>query len=89
MTDLQQALASINKVLQVCSVSAVSFNFKKRADSYRVWFNLIIPRDTNLKILQGLSAVPEITEVETDSSERDYTGVGPPGDAGAQNGRQR
>jgi putative Mg2+ transporter-C (MgtC) family protein len=89
VTDLQQALASINKVLQACSVSAVSFNFKKRSDNYRVWFNLIIPRETNLKILQGLSAVPEITEVETDSSERDFAGVGPPDDAGAQNGRQR
>jgi putative Mg2+ transporter-C (MgtC) family protein len=89
VTDLQQALASINKVLQACSVSAVSFNFKKRSDNYRVWFNLIIPRETNLKILQGLSAVPEITEVETDSSERDFAGVGPPGDAGAQNGRQQ
>jgi len=89
VTDLQQALASINKVLQACSVSAVSFNFKKRSGNYRVWFNLIIPRETNLKILQGLSAVPEITEVETDSSERDFAGVGPPGDAGAQNGRQR
>src|SRR5215813_6643567 len=55
VTDLQQALASINRVLQSCSVSAASFNFRKRAGSYRVWFNLIIPRDTNLKIIQALS----------------------------------
>jgi putative Mg2+ transporter-C (MgtC) family protein len=82
VTDLQQALGSINKVLQACSVSAASFNFKKRSGSYRVWFNLIIPRETNLKIIQGLSAVPEITEVETDSSERDFAGVLPPSDTG-------
>jgi len=88
VTDLQQALASINKVLKACSVSAVSFNFKKRSGSFRVWFNLIIARETNLKILQGLSAVPEITDVETESSERDFAGVGPKGDADAQNGPQ-
>ena len=86
VTDLQQALASIHKVLQSCSVSAASFNFKKRSDGYRVWFNLIIPRETNLKIIQGLSAVPEITEVETDSSERDFAGAAPPGDNGGGKG---
>src|SRR5215471_7502258 len=85
VTDLQQALSSINKVLQASSVSTASFNFKKRAGSYRVWFTLIIPRETNLKILQGLSAVPEITEVETDSSERGFAGVLPP-DASGEKG---
>jgi len=88
VTDLQQALGSINKVLQSCSVSTASFNFKKSAvGSYRVWFTLIIPRETNLKILQGLSAVPEVTEVETDSSERDFAGIAPPGSAGGEKGR--
>jgi uncharacterized membrane protein YhiD involved in acid resistance len=89
VTDLQQALSSINKVLQASSVSTASFNFKKRAGSYRVWFTLIIPRETNLKILQGLSAVPEITEVETDSSERDFAGVLPPGDTNGEKGQAR
>src|SRR6478672_3698668 len=32
VTDLQHALGSINKVLQSCSVSAASFNFKKLSD---------------------------------------------------------
>src|SRR5438034_11683280 len=32
VTDLNQALASINKVLQDSSVAAASFNFKKRPD---------------------------------------------------------
>jgi putative Mg2+ transporter-C (MgtC) family protein len=86
VTDLQLALASIHKVLQSCSVSTASFNFKKRSDSYRVWFNLIIPRETNLKIIQGLSAVPEITEVETDSSESEFAGVASPGDNGGEKG---
>src|SRR5215813_12984339 len=75
VTDLNQALASINKVLRDTSVAAASFNFKKKAGHYRVWFNLLIPRDTNLKIIQRLSAIPEITEVETGSSAGDYATV--------------
>ena len=65
VTDLHPALASINKVLQETAVSAVSFNFKKRAGNYRVWFTLLIPRETHVKIIQKLSEVPEITQVET------------------------
>jgi len=65
VTDLHAALASINKVLQENSVAAASFNFKKRAGNYRVWFTLLIPRETNVKIIQKLSEVPEITQVET------------------------
>ena len=72
VTDLNQALASINRVLQESSVAAASFNFKKKADHYRVWFNLLIPRDTNLKIIQRLSAIPEITQVETGSRAGDF-----------------
>src|ERR1051326_3673801 len=77
VTDLNQALVSINKVLQQSSVSAASFNFKKKAGHYRVWFKLLIPRDTNLKIIQGLSAVPEITQVETGSNVRELTAILP------------
>src|SRR5215831_3691242 len=72
VTDLNQALASINRVLQESSVVAASFNFKKKADHYRVSFNLLIPRDTNLKIIQRLSAIPEITQVETGSRAGDF-----------------
>jgi len=84
VTDLNQALASINKILQESSVSAASFNFKKKAGHYRVWFNLLIPRDTNLRIIQRLSEIPEITQVETGSSARDFAAVvsGEPGDDG-------
>jgi putative Mg2+ transporter-C (MgtC) family protein len=82
VTDLNRALASINNVLQESSVSAASFNFKKKAGHYRVWFNLLIPRDTNLRIIQRLSEIPEITQVETGSSARDFATVksGEPGD---------
>jgi hypothetical protein len=66
---LNQALASIHKVLQASSVTAASFNFKKHTDNYHVWFTLLIPRETNLKIIQRLSEIPEITQVETGSSE--------------------
>jgi|RhiMetdeSRZDD1v2_1073273.scaffolds.fasta_scaffold27849_2 putative Mg2+ transporter-C (MgtC) family protein len=68
VTNLNEALASINRVLKESSVSAVSFNFKKGTGHYRVWFNLFVPRDKNLKIIQGLSEVPEITQVETGSN---------------------
>src|SRR5215468_2616615 len=77
VTDLSQALASINRVLQESSVAAASFNFKKKAGHYRVWFNLLIPRETNLKIIQRLSAIPEITQVETGSRAGDYATVLP------------
>jgi putative Mg2+ transporter-C (MgtC) family protein len=75
VTDLNQALASINRVLKESSVSAVSFNFKKRTGHYRVWFNLLVPREKNLKIIQLLSEVAEITQVETGTDGRDLSGV--------------
>jgi putative Mg2+ transporter-C (MgtC) family protein len=75
VTHLNEALVSINRVLQECSVSAVSFNFKKKAGHYRVWFNLLIPRETNLKIIQRLSEIPEISQVETGSAARDFAQV--------------
>src|SRR5437667_3293835 len=81
VTDLNQALASINKVLQDSSVAAASFNFKKKAGYYRVWFNLLIPRETNIKIIQRLSEIPEITQVETGSNTRDFAMAPPAGEA--------
>jgi putative Mg2+ transporter-C (MgtC) family protein len=75
VTNLNTALTSINNVLQESSVAAASFNFRKRAGHYRVWFNLFIPRETNLKIIQRLSEIPEITQVETGSSARDFAAV--------------
>src|SRR5262245_48009409 len=68
VTDLNQALTSINNILQESSVAAASFNFKKKAGHYRVWFTLVIPRDKNQKIIQRLSEIPEITQVETGSN---------------------
>src|SRR5207249_4249248 len=82
VSDLNQALTSVNRVLQESSVSAASFNFKKRADNYRVWFNLVIPREKNIKIIQRLSEVPEIIQVETGSTARDFAAV-LPGEPGA------
>src|SRR3989440_1110212 len=82
VSNLNQALTSIHRVLQESSVSAASFNFKKRSGHYRVWFNLLIPRETNIKIIQRLSEVPEIIQVETGSSARDFAAV-LPGDPGA------
>ena len=82
VTNLNDAIASINRVLQECHVSAVSFNFKKRSGHYRVWFNLIVPRETNLKIIQRLSGIPEITQVETGRQVRDFAQVQPPSEKG-------
>jgi len=82
VTDLNQALASIHKVLQANSVTAASFNFKKRTDNYHVWFTLLIPRETNLKIIQRLSEIPEITQVESGTSESEHmSAVSSNGDA--------
>ena len=75
VTDLNQALSAINRVLQENSVAAASFNFKKRSGHYRVWFNLLIPRETNLRIIQRLSEIPEITQVETGSIARDFAAM--------------
>jgi putative Mg2+ transporter-C (MgtC) family protein len=86
VTDLNQALASINRVLQESSVAAASFNFKKKAGHYRVWFNLLIPRDTNLKIIQRLSAIPEITQVETGSRAGDFATAPLPRERGGDGG---
>src|SRR5436853_2008235 len=88
VSDLNQALASINRVLQDSSVAAASFNFKKRAGHYRVWFNLLIPRETNIKIIQRLSEVPEIIQVETGSSAGEFAAALPqgPGPAGPRAG---
>jgi putative Mg2+ transporter-C (MgtC) family protein len=74
VSDLNQALASINSVLQESSVAAASFNFKKRSENYRVWFTLVIPRETNIKIIQRLSEVPEVIQVETGSTAPDFAG---------------
>jgi putative Mg2+ transporter-C (MgtC) family protein len=79
VTNLHQALASIHRVLQNNSVTAASFNFKKHADNYHVWFNLLIPRDTNLKIIRQLSEIPEITQVESGSAAAEAVAM-PPGD---------
>src|SRR5207237_427063 len=68
VSNLNQALASIHRVLQESSVSAASFNFKKEAGHYQVWFTLLIPRETNIKIIRRLSEVPEIIQVETGSN---------------------
>jgi putative Mg2+ transporter-C (MgtC) family protein len=70
VTDLNEALTAINRILKECSVATVSFNFKKRAGHYRVWFNLLVPREKNLKIIQKLSEVPEIMQVETGTDAR-------------------
>ena len=86
VTDLHQALASINTILQENSVAAASFNFKKKAGHYRVWFNLLVPRETNLKIIQRLSEVPEITQVETGSGARDFATVLPSSEHGEGGG---
>jgi putative Mg2+ transporter-C (MgtC) family protein len=68
VSNLNQALTSIHRVLHETSVSAASFNFKKQAVHYHVWFTLLIPRETNLKILQRLSEIPEIIQVENGST---------------------
>lgn len=82
VTDLHQALTSINTVLEESAVAAASFNFKKHAENYHVWFTLLIPRDKNLKIIQRLSEIPEVTQVETGSNASEAMAMVSPGDQG-------
>jgi len=89
VTDLNQALASIHKVLQANSVTAASFNFKKRTDNYHVWFTLLIPRETNLKIIQRLSEIPEITQVESGTSESENVSAASSSNGDAEGGHLR
>ena len=89
VTDLNQALASIHKVLQANSVTAASFNFNKRTDNYHVWFTLLIPRETNLKIIQRLSEIPEITQVETGTSESENVSAVSSSNGDAEGGHLR
>lgn len=72
VTNLNQGLMSINEVLKDCSVTAASFNFKKNADNYRVWFDVVIPREKNLTIIEHLSRLPEVIQVETGNAVRDF-----------------
>src|SRR5262245_15162753 len=62
VTDLDRALSSINTALRDSSVPPVTFNFRRKADHYRVWFNLLTTHDTNLQITRRLSEIPEITQ---------------------------
>jgi putative Mg2+ transporter-C (MgtC) family protein len=85
VTDLHQALTSINKVLQESSASAASFTFKKKTGHYHVGFSLLASHETNLKIIQKLSAIPEITEVETNSA-HDFPTISTHHDVGDKGG---
>ena len=85
VSDLHHALESINKVLLESSVSAASFTFKKKADHCRIWFNLLASREANLKIIQQLSAIPEITQVETGSA-HDFSTTSPHSEPGERGG---
>jgi putative Mg2+ transporter-C (MgtC) family protein len=85
VTDLHRALASIDKILQESSASAASFTFKRETDHYHVGFNILASRETNLKIIQQLSAIPEITEVDTSSS-HDFQTISTHGNWGDKGG---
>jgi uncharacterized membrane protein YhiD involved in acid resistance len=85
VTNLNQALSRISSVLQDNSVTTASFNFKKKAGFYRLWFKLLIPRETNIRIIQQLSQIPEITQLETGNSHDTEAGhSNDPGDQGGQ-----
>ena len=87
VTDLSMAIASVNKVLKENSMAAVSFNFKKKAEDYRLWFHLHISHEANLKIIERLSTIPEITQVESGSNTRDFAAALPPDDPGGDGDR--
>src|SRR5262245_48478498 len=65
VTDLDRALSSINAVLHESSIPPATYNFRRKADHYRVWFNLLATHDANLQITRRLSEIREITQLET------------------------
>jgi putative Mg2+ transporter-C (MgtC) family protein len=64
VSDLDRALSAINTVLHQNSIPPASLNFRRKADHYRVWFNLLTTHDISLQITRRLSEIPEITQLE-------------------------
>jgi len=67
-TNLDKALSSIKQALEEFSTLTPSFNFQRKDSHYRIWFNVMVSREQNLKIIEKLSHIDEITQVETGSS---------------------
>jgi len=72
VTDLNKALSSINQILEEFSVPTSSFNFRKEAEQFRVWFSIAGSRKANLRIIERLSALNHITQVESGSTAKDF-----------------
>src|SRR5262245_34304188 len=65
-TDVTIALASIKTVLREFSLRTSGFSFRRKSNGYHLWFNVPTSRETNLRIIERLSQLPEITQVETE-----------------------
>jgi putative Mg2+ transporter-C (MgtC) family protein len=80
VTDLNKALPAITRVLKETSLPAVSFNFKKNAKNFRLRFSLFTTRDKNLTVIERLSQLPEVLQVETGNNAQDFGRVTDPKD---------
>ena len=63
----------IPTILRNASTSFSGLNFRRTSEGFRLWFNLAVSRETNLKIIEGLSGISEIRQVESGDSAHDLT----------------
>ena len=72
VTNLGNALKSINEALKSLSVPPANFSFRKSAGHAQVWFNLTVSLKIHQNIIEKLSEIGDITQVETGSFARDF-----------------
>src|SRR5215475_10352201 len=72
VTDVANALPLMKNALKELAIAPSSFNFRRESDGFHVWFNLLISRETHLKIVERFSRLSEIRELQTGSSAQDF-----------------
>jgi len=65
VSDLNQGLASVNRILGAQRLVAADVSFKKENQNYRVQFHVITTTEGGQHILQGLSQEAAIHEVDS------------------------
>jgi putative Mg2+ transporter-C (MgtC) family protein len=72
VTDVEAAMSTVQKIFSEFNFAPPSLNFRKNHDRHRLWFNALISRDLNQKIVQRLSEAPVVLQVENGVSAQDF-----------------
>jgi putative Mg2+ transporter-C (MgtC) family protein len=72
VTNVETAIAGVKQVLHELAVGTPAFNFRKDPDRHRLWFNLMLSRELNLKIVERLSRSTDIIQLENGVSAADF-----------------